>query len=286
MVRTRQNSIPEVTYVNPAAALGLEVTTLESLRERAAPGLHLVRPQRPEFHLLMLITSGTGTHMVDFTEHALAPGSVLWVRPGQVQRFEAGSSLQGPLLMFQPDFPPPGTAADSPFGPTHWKLTVQGRLLAATAVQHLAHEYAALTDAPARTASRLLSHLLAALLQRLVLSSAAQEAQPDSGEAFARFRDAVERNFAVRHRIAGYARDLGYSTRTLARVTKEAAGMSPKEFLDRRIILEAQRLLAHTDLPAARIGDQLGFPDAANFFKYFRHHVGVAPGAFRTEARA
>lgn len=284
MVRTRQTSIPEVTYDNPAS-LGLEVTTLGALRERAAPGLHLVRPQRPEFHLLMLITAGMGTHMVDFTEHTLAPGSVVWVRPGQVQRFEAGSALQGPLLLFQPDFPPPGTAADSPFGPAHWRLTVQGRLLATTAAQHLAHEYAALTHAPTRTASRLLSHLLAALLHRLVLSSDAQETQSNGGEAFTRFRDAVEREFTTRHRIADYARDLGYSTRTLARATKEAAGLSPKEFLDRRIILEAQRLLAHTDLPAARIGDQLGFPDTTNFFKYFRHHVGVAPGTFRTQAR-
>ncbi len=49
--------------------------------------------------------------------------------------------------------------------------------------------------------------------------------------------------------------------------------------------LEAKRLLAHSDLPAARIADRLGFDDAANFSKFFRQRTGLAPGAFRTALR-
>ena len=280
----RQATIPDVGYRNPAAdALGIEVLTLAALRERAAPGHHLIRPQRPAFHLLFLVTAGTGVHTVDFTRHALDAGSVVWVRPGQVQQFEPDSRLEGPLLLFQPGFPPPGTPADTPFGPTCRRLTAQDRLLAELGMQHLTSEYAALTHAPTAGAAPLLAHLLGAVLYR-VTSSDVQVDGGDGrpgGEAFLRYRDAVERDFAGGRRVADYARSLGYSTRTLARATREATGAGPKELLDRRIVLEAQRLLAHTDLPAARIGERLGFGDATNFFKFFRHRTGTTPGAFR-----
>ncbi|WP_433273595.1 helix-turn-helix domain-containing protein [Actinosynnema sp. CS-041913] len=277
MVKKRH--IPEVSYRNPGVAeLGIEVLSLGVLRQRAGDGHDLTRPQRPGFHLLMLVTAGTGVHTVDFTPYRLRPGSVVWVRPGQVQQFQPRSRTEGPLLLFRPDFPPPDTA--SPFGPSHWQLTTQDRLLAATAAEHLANEYAALTHAPVAAASGLLAHLLAALLLRLSLASGTQG--PAYNETFLRFRDAVERDFATTHQAADYAHALGYSPRTLTRATQDAVGMGPKEFLDRRIVLEARRLLAHTDLPAAAIGARLGFPDPTNFFKYFRHRTGVTPGDFRT----
>jgi len=277
MVKKRH--IPEVPYRNPAGAqLGVEVLSLEVLRRRAGGDGHdLTRPQRPGFHLLVLVTAGAGVHTVDFTPYRLRPGSAVWVRPGQVQQFQPRSRVEGPLVLFQPDFPPPGTA--DPFGPTHWQLTAQDRLLAATAAEHLAHEYAALTHAPVAAANRLLAHLLAALLHRLSLASGTRG--PAHNEPFLRFREAVERDFATTRQVADYAHALGYSPRTLARATREAVGMGPKEFLDRRTVLEARRLLAHTDLPAAAVGARLGFPDPANFAKYFRHRTGVTPGEFR-----
>ncbi|MEU4805318.1 helix-turn-helix transcriptional regulator [Actinosynnema sp. NPDC023587] len=281
MVKKRH--IPEVPYRNPAGTeLGIEVLTLGALRSRASGGHDLTRPQRPEFHLLMLVTAGTGTHTVDFTPYRLRPGSVVWVRPGQVQQFRSWARLEGPLLLFRPDFPPPDAA--SPFGPSHWQLTTENRVLAGTAADHLAVEYAALAHAPPAAAGRLLAHLLGALLHRL--SSASDPRGPRYNDAFLRFREAVERDFATRHRVADYAHALGYSPRTLTRATQDAVGMGAKEFLDRRIVLEARRLLAHTDLAAAAIGARLGFPDPANFVKYFRHRTGTAPGGFRSDFTA
>ncbi|KOG90185.1 transcriptional regulator, partial [Streptomyces varsoviensis] len=67
------------------------------------------------------------------------------------------------------------------------------------------------------------------------------------------FRAAVERGFATSHRVADYARTLGYSPRTLSHASLAAAGVGAKEFIDRRVVLEAKRLLAHSELPAARI---------------------------------
>jgi AraC-like DNA-binding protein len=61
----------------------------------------------------------------------------------------------------------------------------------------------------------------------------------------------------------------------------EGAGVNAKDFIASRINLEAKRLLAHTVLPIAAIGEQLGFQDPTNFVKFFRRAVGCTPGQFR-----
>ncbi|MEU7157297.1 AraC family transcriptional regulator [Streptomyces chrestomyceticus] len=107
----------------------------------------------------------------------------------------------------------------------------------------------------------------------------------EASETFLRFRDAVERGFTRSRRVEDYARALGYSSRTLSRATAAATGVGAKEFIDRRVVLEAKRLLAHGDQTAARIAVRLGFADAANFAKFFQHRTGSTPISFRTEVR-
>ena len=61
----------------------------------------------------------------------------------------------------------------------------------------------------------------------------------------------------------------------------EATGQSAKALIDARVVLEAKRLLVHTDLSSAAIGHRLGFSEATNFTKFFAREAGVSPGAFR-----
>lgn len=82
-----------------------------------------------------------------------------------------------------------------------------------------------------------------------------------------------------------YARTLGYSGRTLSRATLAGAGLNAKEFVDRRVVLEAKRLLAHGDRTAAQISDQLGFVNPSQFSKYFLHRTGQSPIEFRNGIR-
>ncbi len=133
-----------------------------------------------------------------------------------------------------------------------------------------------------------LRHSLTAFLLRLAHlaagSTAEEEHRPDD-TTFTRFRDAVERDFAVNRSVSAYADALGYSRRTLVRAVRAATGETPKGFIDKRVVLDAKRLLAHTDLPIGRVGVAVGFPDAANFSKFFHLHAGTTPVAFRAEMR-
>ncbi|MEV4436187.1 AraC family transcriptional regulator [Streptomyces sp. NPDC049555] len=289
MVKKRHDDLVDLAYAAPPGTpAGVEVLTLAQMRRRAPRGL-LARPQRLDFHQIIAVDSGAAAHTVDFTRHALDEGAVLWVRPGQVQQFGEVEALEGTVVLVDPGFLPPGTAvshaADDPFRPVLWRPQGADREAVFCAVRHLATDFRTGRHLPATVHAEVLRHLLSVLVLRLAHLTAAARRAPGPAEAFVRFRAAVERDFAHRHRVGDYARELGYAPRTLARATQAAAGVGAKEFVDRRVMLEAKRLLAHSELPAVRVAEHLGFEDAANFSKFFQHRAGVSPGAFRAALR-
>ncbi|WP_327706858.1 AraC family transcriptional regulator [Streptomyces decoyicus] len=270
----------------PGADLGVEVLGFERLR-RMDPERRRTRPQRPDFHVLALVRSGEGRHEADFADHLLRPGSVVWIRPGTVHRWTDIDHVDGPLILFEPGFlPAPGPAAHAaadPFAASTWRLDGRARELVLLAADHLAAEYAAALPEPAASPP-LLAHLLAALVLRALPAEPAPAPvrQGRDHGVFHRYRAAVERDFARCHHVDDYAQALGYDRRTLTRATRAATGLGAKQFLDRRILLEAQRLLAHTDLPAARCAERVGFTDAANFTAFFQRQTGLPPSRWRS----
>ncbi|WP_354670147.1 helix-turn-helix domain-containing protein [Streptomyces sp. S.PNR 29] len=55
--------------------------------------------------------------------------------------------------------------------------------------------------------------------------------------------------------------------------------------VDRRVELEAKRLLAHGDRTAAQISGLLGFANPSQFSEYFMHRTGQSPIEFRRAVR-
>ncbi|MFF7472226.1 helix-turn-helix domain-containing protein [Streptomyces sp. NPDC008092] len=293
MVKKRHaapREIPELPFAAPAGTpAGAEVLSLAELRGRVSPAA-LARPQRPDFHQLLTLTSGELRQTVDFTDHTLRPGSWLWVRPGRVQQWGDLTHADGALILFRQDMLDAATAAaarvDDPYAPVVCTPGTGDAPALELAAEHLRHEFRAFGQLPLEAYMAVLRHLLAVLVLRLAhltVPAGGPASEPD--EICLRFRDAVERNFTRTRRVEDYARILGYSARTLARATLNGAGLSAKEFVDRRVVLEAKRLLAHSDRTAAQISDQLGFVNPSQFSKYFLHRVGRSPIDFRDTVR-
>ena len=260
----------------------MEVMTFERLWAAAPPGV-IARPLRPDFHSLLLVTDGDMTHTVDFSEHHIGPGSVLWVRPGQVQRF-SDDRPAGDLVLFQADFLLPGTQAatiaDDRFGVISADDFASTRASVDRFRRVLRREYTniarGLPSSAAQTET--LRHLLSVLILSLQTPDRMRQ---DPAGLDPQFRDLLETDFATAHNVEHYARRLGYSHRTLNRATQAAAGESPKQAINRRIALEARRLLAHTDRPVTTIASELGFEDPSNFAAFFAQQTNETPTAFR-----
>ncbi|MER6564205.1 AraC family transcriptional regulator [Streptomyces sp. NPDC001027] len=265
---------------------GFEIIDLATLHERRRSRRR--RPDlvhRVDFHTLTLITEGSGEHAVDFVTYPCRPGTLLWVRPGQVQSFVRPGTADGTHLLFTPAFPPHTSSADRLvnewYGPACRQLGASPAYAVLSALLgQLRAEYGRPEGAVSAEILQLL--LATVLLQIDRLPHADGGADPYAGgEVYARFRAELERSYAATRRAADYAHRLGYTVKTLTRACTAATGQPVKQVIDGRVALEAQRLLAHTDEPVATIARRLGFPEPTNFGKFFTRHTGVTPGAFR-----
>ncbi|WP_286250851.1 AraC family transcriptional regulator [Streptomyces graminofaciens] len=292
MVETGQAPVVQRDYRNPTRPdLGLEILTFADLRDRL-PGAQFTRLNRLDFHHLTLVHRGEGTGMVDFVDHPCRPGTLLHIRPGQVQRLPTApgggpADLDATIVLFTPAFPPrlPSTArvTDDPFGPASWQLDALDHDRFRRTLADLAAEYAGPPDREPEITRELLRQLLAVTLLRIARLPA-----PEGGvrtlaaqEPYRRFRHELERSFAVVRQAHDYAARLGYSLKTLNRACRRATGHTAKQLVDARVALEAKRLLAHTDLPVAAISHRLGFTEPTNFSKFFTRATGQTPGTFR-----
>ncbi|MER0477662.1 helix-turn-helix transcriptional regulator [Streptomyces sp. Edi2] len=284
--------ITEVPFrASAGAPPGAEVFGFGDLLARARG--HDIDPyatKRLAFHELIAVRTGTLRCSVDFTEHELTPGSWLWVRPGQISQYRSDLTLaEGSIVLFLPGFLSPATAEAARVDQYDETLPLVPQGAEGDAVRRvlelLESEYRQLADLPLEVHIEVVRHLLAVLVLRLAQVRGARSGDEAGDAAFRSFQRAVERDFARTHRVDDYAKQLGYSVRTLTRATHAAAGCGAKRYIDDRVLLEAKRLLVHTGLTSTAIGDRLGFPDATVFTKFFRQRAGETPATFRNRAR-
>ncbi|MGW6730994.1 helix-turn-helix domain-containing protein, partial [Nocardia sp. NPDC055029] len=242
-------------------------------------------PQRLNFDVLIRIDSGSSFHTVDFTGFLLEPGDLLWVRAGQVQQWDDIDAIDGPVFLFSPaaidDLTHTLIRSAAVAVPNHWPATDFTHTAAAAAFTAAATAAATGATPLGRVAS---TRLLGATLLLLAAEQPAGSGKirTASHDAFLRFRDEIEAGFRTHHKVTEYAARLSYSTRTLNRLARENTGLSAKELIDERVILEAKRLLAHSPDTVTRIAEHLGFDDQSNFAKYFHHRTATTPIEFRT----
>lgn len=274
------------------ARAGIEVMTLEALWQRV-PRSVMVRAERIDFFMLMLIDGGRGTHMVDFVQFPLQAGSLVFVQPGQVQQWHPRPGLRGQMLMVAPPAMNPDIgrsalkhtlAAQWPEWPVATALAGKTRALFHQALDQLADECAAFDDSHLSTA--LMRGMLTTLLLRLArLHARSSDAAPvphAGADSLARLlRTALEARLHERPTVQSLASVLGYSVSTLNRACLATQGRSAKAVIDRRVALEAQRLLVHSRDAAAHVGTTLGFSEPTNFLKFFKRVVGCTPEVFR-----
>ena len=284
--REGDGAIPRLGFNPPEVRVaGFEIIDLATLHRRRARRGRPLAFHRVDFHTLTLITSGDGEHSIDFMTYPCRPGTLLWVRPGQVQRFDGRAATGGIHLLFTATFPPAFSGAErlvTPwYGAVCWQLGASAEYATlATLLAQMRAEY----DRPVGAVSvEILQLQLATLLLHIdrLPSPGGRDDAFAGGEVYARFRAELERSYAQTRRAEHYARQLGYSVKTLTRACLAATGQPVKQVIDTRVVLEAQRLLAHTDDPVATIARRLGFTEPTNFGKFFTHITGTSPGRFR-----
>ncbi|MBO0930570.1 helix-turn-helix domain-containing protein [Fibrella aquatilis] len=97
------------------------------------------------------------------------------------------------------------------------------------------------------------------------------------------FRATLDRHFATSKKPADYAQRLNISTPYLNECVKSTTGHSVSYHIQQRIMLEAKRLLSHTDKSVKEIALELGYEDYPYFSRLFGKVTGIAPLTFRNK---
>ena len=98
-------------------------------------------------------------------------------------------------------------------------------------------------------------------------------------------RNAILREHGPGVDLDHVARRVGTSRRQLQRVFADHSQQSFRDTLAAVRMYRARRLLAESDMAIAEIGKLVGYVEAAQFTKAFRHRNGMAPREYRRQAR-
>ncbi|MEM7259693.1 MAG: helix-turn-helix transcriptional regulator [Pseudomonadota bacterium] len=274
------------------SSLGIEPLKLSRIRAKM-PSQQMHKAERVELYVLIFVTAGRGSHMVDFQRYPIAPGSLVIVRPGQVQQWSERDSYEADVLLFDPaalpgtEAWPPGRGHNS-LSVLEWSAVVAlggaRRALITEDIRRLQHDFDHY-DGSELDNGLLRGHLLV-LLMRLARFQHEKipASKPLAGKrrnTFIAFIHQLESDYASQHSVQYYVNRLGYAESTLNRACRAECGYGAKTVIDKRIVLEAQRLLVHSESSVAEIAYLLGFTEATNFSKFFRRLTSMTPAAFR-----
>lgn len=98
------------------------------------------------------------------------------------------------------------------------------------------------------------------------------------------FKDLLETGYKSHKQVNYYAKQIIITEKRLNQATTNVLGKTPKEIIDDRVLLEAKRILAHTNESVKEISYHLGFEEPTNFIKYFKKHSSITPIEFREKS--
>lgn len=239
---------------------------------------------RDDYHLFFLQETGEMPIEIDFQKHVLKPLSVIYIHPHQVHRIKAienvtlsflainNENLHSENLKILEDITP------APSLPLRKEIFTLASDAVSLCIQlsEQKHErlYHDLLKNSCNTLVTLIaSHYLAISGERDTLSRF--EIINKS------FKSLLAKNFTIDKSPAAYAKALHISSLYLNECVKKVTGHAVSYHIQQRVILEAKRLIYHTDKSVKEIASELGYDDYAYFSRLFTKIVGMTPLNFR-----
>jgi AraC family transcriptional activator of pobA len=284
--------------------------TLASHFETAAGEVDLTSP---EYRQYLLIHAGSGVATLDGKTYSMGPGTMALVPSGSVFKLKMGRGAQGMVMSAHEEF------IRSKVLPTlqvptgiYWK-TYHSSLVF--------HRWAGPANRAARTQiwrelegararlspiydCAIAAYVIVILCDKLSEDTSYREdasragladeityrehvsfshLEPETAQAelVMRFRTLVEENFRQQWSIKTSCQAMGLTVARLTRACGAVLDRTPLSILHERILLEAKRELLYSSHSVSQISYGLGFAEPGYFCRFFKHHTGHTPMAFR-----
>ncbi len=247
-------------------------------------------PHRHDFYQIVLFTRGGGRHSIDFQQYEVLPHQVYYMAPGQIHTWGFDANTEGYLVNFNESFftsicHNPHFVREFPLFSNIGGVSVN--TLDLTCCAEVEQTFAQMLEEFEKGddyAMDILRGMLTIVLVRL--SRAAPNTFKEGASKhhlvlMRQFEKLIEAHFREKHLPKAYAELLFVTPNHLNALTNEVAGKSAGELIRERILLEAKRLLANSDLMIGQIAETLHFEDNAYFTRFFKKYLGTTPEGFR-----
>ncbi len=241
---------------------------------------------RDKYHLFFLQKRGTTSIEIDFQKHKIEPLSVIFIHPNQVHRTLSFVNASVSIWAIN----------NENLNPEYLKLlediTPAKPLMLDTKTFSIISETVSLFMKIYNRKSEKLYHSLLKgscnTLVGLVASQYLEQSKPmDKLSRFEvvykAFKSELEHNFTSVKRPTEYAQKLNITTPYLNECVKNTTGYSVSTHIQQRIVLEAKRLLYHSDKSVKEIASELGYDDYPYFSRLFTKVTGMTALAFRNK---
>ena len=249
----------------------------------------IIRPHSHNFYLCVVFTEGSGIHEIDFNMYDINPGSVFFLKPGQTHSWKFDEQPQGYIFFHSKAFYEMYSLVHRleifPFYYPYQNVP-QIRIDFKDEVQALFED---LLDEYVNT--RLLRELkllnginsIYIQLTRMFTSAIDLSNYSKSGyfKILEQLEQAIHSYFEHEKSPRFYADLLHITPRHLNRVVHETLDKTTTQLIADRVILEARRLIVHSERSLSEIAEGLGFSDYAYFSRYFKSNTGLSPLAFK-----
>lgn len=243
-------------------------------------------PHRISFFALLIITKGTGTHLIDLKKYNLEEGSVLKISKGQIHAFQKNASYEGFLIVFSEKFILKYFSKSSINIISHlynYHITSpidNQKTLNETFLNSLIIEFKSENTYAQKNIVAALFNLYLLRLERFSNPNKLQKSNSKQYNIFMQFKNLVESNYTSTRNVKDYASMLFISTKVLNQVVKDFTLNTAKSFIDEYVILEIKRSIISTEKSLKEIAFDIGFDEVTNFTKFFKNKTGFPPKEF------
>jgi AraC-like DNA-binding protein len=251
-----------------------------------------LRPHRKDYYFFCLVRQGSSRHWIDMAPYTLKPDTFYFTVPHQVQLKEEAEPLTGMIMAFTEEFLAlEGNSSlkqlpiiQNKNNGHELSLIAEDVVFIEDILEKMYAEYITKNNWQHGMMMAYIQVLMICL-SRLYTEQYSSASQTPDRLMLKKYLSKIEQSYTQTHEVTAYADMLNISAGHLSEVVKEQSGKSAIAHIHERLILEAKRLLFHTEHSIKEIAFQLGFEDASYFNRFFKRLVKHTPVEYRTTIR-
>lgn len=261
--------------------------------EGSLPGQSdLLVPHRKDHYLLVFVRRAGSRQWIDMTPYILKDNTIYFTGPNQIIVKEEFKQLWSTGIAFTREFLSLQENASlcklpliqNPQSGHELLLADADILFVEDILAKINFEYQHINEWQQRMLTAYLTVLLT-YLSRLYTEQFKDNKTSVDKLLLKKFQAKINECFRELREVGDYASLLHISAGHLSEVVKTQSGKPAIKHIHERLVLEARRLLFHTNNSLKEIAFDLGFSDASYFNRFFKRETGVTPAEYRANIR-